>query len=558
MVGSGGSGGAVSAPTSSKKSGSGTGWTNLQNYIGANAGNDAAMGGKIAGKIGDTASQVTTAGQGLSTKATADTAANTVTDQGVIQGLQSDPTKVDKKAFQTQVGATYKGPQDVTAYEEYAQGQQAGSKLNQKLDATKTAEGQGTLLKDIAGENYTRGLQGLDQFILSAGEQGKKSIADTQQQFGNVTNDWAALTGNLNQGFTRARETTEKTAADTSKAFEDVYGATKGAVTKAQDSLQGVNKARQDEVNNLQKMFASDDPKVQGDIAKRLNITPADLYYMRTILGFKPEEIIAYSGDRSLGDVVDPQAKARYEALLGLADRQSEFSFAGSGRGPQGATVKTDVVKAAQDAKAIRDAVTSKAREENDRRLKAQARIQSDIQNGNYTPEVAQATGLTEREFRVATTGQYSSGFDNIPVDFKMTAGRNLTAGDVATPEQRKQWDSLMKVLGSRDKTSLTSTGADNSLATFNVEDVRRAVAQGDATAAERNAMMPKFGQMLSDMNNQYTKLDSTPAGIERRQRLAAFQGALVNPSIPFKDKVKMYEDYQSWSRQNPTQIQVG
>jgi hypothetical protein len=203
------------APQASKPKGSG--FTNLQNYISANAGNDAAMGSRIAGKIGEQASEVDQAKSELVPKVEQDAQKNTVTDTGVISGLQTDPTKVSKEAFQSQRTATYKGPEDVATYQEYGKGQKAKNALKERLDLTNTAEGQGTLLKDIAGQNYTQGLQGLDQFILSAGQEGKKSIADTQAKYGSKITDWDTLTGQLNDKFRQAKQTTAKTAADTQK-----------------------------------------------------------------------------------------------------------------------------------------------------------------------------------------------------------------------------------------------------------------------------------------------------------------------------------------------------
>lgn len=490
----GNSKGDAQAPASGAGKTTRTGWSNLQSYLSANKGNDAALGQRISGKIGEQAQGVEQAKSAITPAAQQDAQKNTVTDQGVIKALQTDPTKVDKKTFQAQSSATYQGPEDVSAYDDYAKGQQSAKTLQEKLALTGSESGQKSLIRDVAGPNYTQGLGNLDQFILSAGEQGKKAITDTQQQYGNVAGGWQSLVDSLNDRLKTAKQTTEDTAAQTRQAYEDAYGKTKGSIQSVADTVAGINTTRKQEATNLQSQFASTDPKVQADLAKRLGISTGDLYYMRDILKFTPQEIINYSGDLSLGDVVNQQDKARYEALLGLADRASEFSFAGSGKGQQGAQVKTDIVKAAAEAKAIRDDVNRRRREENDKRLKLREQIKSDFTAGYYSPLVAEATGLTKREFDIARRGNYLG--EAINLNFQ--PGRDLTDADIATADQRKNWQNLMKVLGSRDKSLNLGTAAPSgapSLLDFDANAVRQAIARGDARAAESAAAQAKAAE---------------------------------------------------------------
>lgn len=473
---SGSSGGVVGqgtqTPQASKPKGSG--WTNLQNYISANAGNDAAMGNKIAGKIGEQAGGVEQAKSALTPKVEQDVQANTVVDTGVIGALQTDPTKVAKDAFKKQSTAVYRGPEDVSSYQEYGQGQKAKSALTERLDLTKSAEGQGALLKDIAGQNYTQGLQSLDQFILGAGEQGKKSIADTQSKYGNVASDWDALTGQLNQKFRQAKETTAKTAADTNKAYDDVFGATTGRIQGAQTKAQQTNEQRRAEVKSIEDAFARGDTQT---IEQRLGIPAGTVVYLRNTLGFTPQEIISYAGDMSLGDFTSPEDVARYQALLDLGDRASEFSFTPSGQGARAVNVKRDIVDAAGQAKAIRDQVVSETARRNEDRYREWVDLDRKIRQGEYDDQVGRATGLSRQEFMAARRGEYM-GEKVDPLNFQR--GKQVNFGDIATDAQRSQWANLMAALGGRDTISLSDNQDEGRAYSFDPTAIKAAVARGN------------------------------------------------------------------------------
>lgn len=459
-------------PQASKPKGSS--WTNLQNYISANAGNDAAMGNRIAGKIGEQAAGVERAKSALTPKVEQDVQANTVADTGVIGALQTDPTKVAKDAFKKQSTAVYRGPEDVSAYQEYGQGQKAKSALTERLDLTKSAEGQGALLKDIAGQNYTQGLQSLDQFILGAGEQGKKSIANTQSKYGNVASDWDALTGQLNQKFKQAKETTTKTAADTRKAFEDAFGTTTGAIKGAETKAQQTNEQRRAEVKGIEDAFTRGDTKT---IEQKLGIPAKTVIYLRNTLGFTPQEIISYAGDMNLGDFTSPKEIARYQALLDLGDRASEFSFTPSGIASQPVNVKRDIVNAAEQAKAIRDQIVSETARRNEARYREWVDLDRKIRQGEYDDQVARATGLSRKEFIAARRGEYM-GEKVDPLNFQR--GKQLNFGDVATDAQRSQWANLMAALGGRDRISLSDTQDEGGAFALDTSAIKSAVARGD------------------------------------------------------------------------------
>jgi|688.fasta_scaffold02085_29 hypothetical protein len=457
-----------------------SGWSNLQNYITANQGNDAAMGQKIAQGIGDTASEVTQAKGSVQGKAQEDIARNTVTDQGVIQGLQTDPTKVSKDSFTSQVGAQYQGPDDVSAYEDYAKGQSARSQLDEKLAKTQTEEGRNALIRGIAGQNYTQGLGNLDQFILSAGQQGKQALQDTRQQYGNTSQDWDNLMGSLNEGFKSARGTTEKTAADTMAAYEQAFGGSTNAIKQAQTRTTETNAQRKKEYGANVAALGDKDAAKRAAAAKRLGIDTAALEYLRGI-GFTPQQIASYSGDLNLGNIVDPKQKAQYEALLSLADRESQFSFDPSKAGQQATAVKTDIVNAGKEAKALRDAKAQAVKDANNKRALEFQRLQDHIARGGiYNDEIGKLTGLTKREFELARRGNYG-GVAIDPSLLSFDEGSKLNLGDVTTDAERKQWTNLMRVLGNRDTTNFADTQQEGGAVRFsNAQKIRDLIAQGE------------------------------------------------------------------------------
>lgn len=536
-----------------------TGWSNLQNYLTANRGNDASMGQRIAGKIGEQAQGVEAARTAIVPAAQQDIARSTVTDQGIIEALRTNPTKVDKDRFQTQAGATYEGPQDVSEYADYARGQQAATGLEERLGLTKTEEGQKALLQDIARPNYSSGLANLDQFILSAGEEGKKSIAGTQQQYGNVAQDWSSLLSGLNEQFRQAKATTEETAAQTQKAYEDVLGATKGGLQQTAATLPGVNKARAEQVTRLQSQFASKDPKVRADLAKTLGITPQVLNYLQNTLGYKPQEIVNYAGDLALGDIVNPEDRARYEALLSLGDRASEFSFAGTGKAKP-VQIKTDILKAAADALALRSGVESRTAAEQKKRKDIADRVMKKVAAGQWDAEVQRETGLTQEDVFLAKQGSVGGGpvrdprqlTAKVAIDtaLKLTPGAALNVGDVATAKERKAWQDLMKILGSRDKLSLADVQKEGSALTANVGQFRGGV-EAARTKSEKQTSINNF---VKKPLTEYELIDNTQTGKQRREKHAQLMEQLKgNDSLD--QKLLAISSYQTWVKNNPTVV---
>lgn len=541
-----------------------TGWSNLQNYIIANRGNDAAMGQRVANKIGEQSQGVETAKAAITPAAQEDITRGTVTDQGVIETLRTAPTRVDKEQYKKQSRATYQGPEDISAYADFAKGQQAAKNLEERLNLIGTEAGQKTLLKDIAGPNYGQGLSNLDQFILSAGEEGKKSIAGTKEQYGATPQAWQTFVEDINARLGGAKQTTERTAEETRKAYEDVFGATKGDIAKTQATLPDVNKQRTAQVTELQGKFASKDPKVRADLAKTLGITPQVLDYLQNTLGYKPQEIVSYAGDLALGDIVDPEARARYEALLNLEDQQGEFSFAGTSR-KDPTQVKKDILEAAASAMKLRDAVTSRTAAEQKKRDETFKRVQEKVAKGIWDQEVFRETGLTREDVEIAKRGSVGGGMVrdlgqfspavSLATALRLTPGAALNVGDIATPEERKAWDNLMKILGSRDKLSLVDVQQEGKAVRANVPEFRKDVEQA-RTESGKQASINTFKSKLS-RPDEYEQVDNTPTGQERKRKKAALQ-EFLSSGASSDQKLAAIQEYEIWTMNNPTIVTVG
>jgi len=184
---------------------SSTGWTNLQNYISANQGQAGKMAETVTGKIGETAQGAIQGKEALSTNVRSDVDKGTVKDQGVIAGLEKDPTKVSKEAYQSQKNASYGGPTDLSSYNEYAQVQKNIGQLGQQLANTESEGGRRALLKDTyARPDYGYGMQALDSYIINASPESQQQIAATKGQYGGLASDWDKtqqdLTGYIGSG----------------------------------------------------------------------------------------------------------------------------------------------------------------------------------------------------------------------------------------------------------------------------------------------------------------------------------------------------------------------
>jgi len=395
------------------KSGS---FTNLMNYVGANAGNDAKMGQAVNNAVKTQADTAQTKTNEWAGKANQQVAANTVQqDTQLQQNLVNDPTKVNKEQLNAQVTARYDGPQradDVEGYTDVRQAynqvdnrvQQAGGDLNQRTG----------LLDEVYNRpTYTGGEKRLDSFILGTGEGGKAQLKNIQDTYGNFRSNFDNASTNVNQQIGTGRDTTVATA----KAAQDAVGAAKNkyqsilelaSTTSATDNA-ARNKEFGDEVSRLTNNFASGDRDSQVEELVRLGLSSEDA--INTVQYGTAQDIFrnfyTYGGDKTAADYVSPEQQAQYAALMDLIGGQVDFNFNRSGVSDPALVRNTPAIDALiAKSRSNKDVVQTKLRAAEE--ASADAKRRADL-------EAAFAAKKRQREINEEAAKNYKNG-GTVPV----------------------------------------------------------------------------------------------------------------------------------------------
>lgn len=212
-----------STPTSTDK---GSGFTNLSQYVNANADQAKGMAEKVTGslrqQLADVPGQVSSFGQTAQKTAQA----NTINKNAPLEGaLKTNPGVLAQdqwnKNFQAQT-AGYKGPNDVTSLAGY---NDIGNKINRLDTAVKDTENPlniGQQLRDAYNrDNYTAGQNTLDNFLATSGE-GAKSLANLRNDYSklNLPQNWQNTVAAGNQALSNAKATTAQTKSDIEAALK--------------------------------------------------------------------------------------------------------------------------------------------------------------------------------------------------------------------------------------------------------------------------------------------------------------------------------------------------
>lgn len=237
----GGGAQAQAAQQASKPSTSGS-WTNLQDYMAANADQGAAVGSQIASNVSGQAQSaedsVNQAASGFQSQVDQNTvqsnadqvkrALGDATSLKAGQALNQD----DLTGFQSQYNANYAGPSDFTKFDGYGQAQEASSKAQQALQETGSEAGRDVLLQDQyknASQNgYTRGEQNLDQLLLETS--GRDALQPLQGQWSGLGSALSDATTRENAAAAGAASTDQATAAAARAALEGANTDFEGAL----------------------------------------------------------------------------------------------------------------------------------------------------------------------------------------------------------------------------------------------------------------------------------------------------------------------------------------
>lgn len=318
-------------------------FTNLQSYLNANAGNNAAAPINI--KIGDLAGKAESDLQ--STQNTFDQqaqAGSTDYNQDLINNAVKDPLKYAGNTdltnqFHAQLNDTYKGPnqlQDITNYS-----RQPGQDIQNYAQQTKNAPGQFQLLQKLVGRpTYTQGEQNLDQLLLQA-PNAQASLNKTYDQYGQELNKFdTAETSATQQAQARAAQAQQASTA----ARTGVNTATSGI----QDPINAAIQAKQAEA-------LRDTQIAKTGISGKTNITQMDPLAqqwgitgstMDALPGLIPDESITNQANFTYGvdptnsqylslrnpnqfnatTMTTPEQQSRLNALAQLGQTQNTFA----------------------------------------------------------------------------------------------------------------------------------------------------------------------------------------------------------------------------------------
>ena len=487
-----------SAPAEARKTGS-AGWSNLQSYITANKGNDADMANKVGEKVDTQATTIADTQSTLGTKANTDIAKSTVKDSGVVGALTSDPTQVDKNAFNAQRNATYKGPNDVTEYQEYAKQQADINKLKGTLENTQSQEGREVLLDDTYKRNdYNKGMKKLDSFILGAGTDSKQKIEGLNQKHAGVETNWNKFNDDIRGAISGAKQATQKTAEDTRKAYEQALGNTSKVVQNAKAATETNNTQRSQQFNQLATDLDSQDPAVRASAMQRAGVDPAVGEWLLA-RGVMPKDLISQTGKAAVGNFLSDKDRNNYAALMGLDDRQVNEDLATKGETDRVFNVDSQRAAKAAEARELQRQINEALPGKQAERKAAFERIQNKLKNKVYDDEVAAVTGLSKEDFDYA--------HKNDQIDYKTTAldlapqlsaGRDLTLGDIANDAQRNRWSELRNAIGINDGFDINDVQDEGQAFNFDKGKLRQQV---DAKRERFNKVVSNFLGGLKKMN---------------------------------------------------------
>jgi len=387
------------------KSGS---FTNLMSYVGANQDSGARMGTAVAGAVKAKAEDATRQTTDWSTNSGTSVAANTVQqDTKMQQDLVNDPTKVDKKAFGAQLGATYTGPNVESDVEGWDGVTQAYNQVDDRVEQSRGGLNQRIgLLEEVYGTSpYSAGEKRLDSFILGTGEGGKAQLKGIQDDYGGFRSNLGTASNLFNGKVSEAKATTKTTAEKMADAVAAAKLKNANILTNATNSANTTNAANETAFNDSQanlKKITGGDRLSQIDALMAAGISREDANLL-----FRQGNAIAAlniisptkAKDKLAGDFISPEEKAAQEALWSLFNETGNFDFSTSPTEDAPVTgsnmpsikelisqsqVKHDTnmaaTKALVDAAAAKSAHEVKLRqEERDRQLAEQARIDKEF-----------------------------------------------------------------------------------------------------------------------------------------------------------------------------------
>ena len=496
-----GAGGAAAAAAAPTHSGS---FTNLNDYVTANAGNDATMGNAVkSGAQGatSTADTALTGFQGDTSKAIE---GGTVRDDGTnakvtaLSTAQTGAAPIDDKQFGRQYNANYKtdgGPQNVASAAGYGD---TNSAVNKVADFHSGVTGdnaaRGGLLNDIyggAGQQYSKGERSLDSFILGSGQQGQQALSDVGASTNGYGDKWSGIKGLLGDQITAA--------GATSQATRD---ATRGAVGTAQTGFQTkfdplTQQAADKTAAGIDQgtALASKD---WGSL-KAAGVSQNALDYLRTHPDANLNGMVNKSSAYGLGDLADAGDATNYgrlQSLIGGAGGVGDTKYTAglAAKGGQDASLNGGQLSTLNQ---IGDADDAMGR---DQWKRDTAYNQAMADAGTFNKSMHNTGGMdpaaVAKEFGISPddlNAMSSYGLD--PTKF-LSKGGALTLGNELGSHDSGQWGKLLSLIGQQPSSlAATQGGAVN----FDKAGFGQAVAAGKQATDDRAAARAAAAKQASD-----------------------------------------------------------
>lgn len=330
--GGGGASGNPSNPSAPTSSGS---FTNLQNYLDANQGNNLA--GQLSGNIQNQIGQANSAQQNLDSNFRSQVDKSTInSDDSLVKSAVSDPTKFTQdpnniNAFQTQLNASYKGPTNLQSDQNnWNSAQQATQNALQQAQAGQTEGGRFALLDQYFGNpSYSQGQKNLDQFLVQSDPNAAGSFNSAYQDAnaaGKKFNDIQAA----DQAYATGAQNATQTAASNAKnaltgAAGNLNTSVSGQQTSdqtAQDQAYQALLAQLGDANQVQQAPSTIADYINTTLGQQEGSLPGSNSF---VYGIDPSKFLSEGGPVSIGAAATADQQAAYNALGQLAGTNSSL-----------------------------------------------------------------------------------------------------------------------------------------------------------------------------------------------------------------------------------------
>lgn len=505
QTGGGTSTGASSATNNPKGTSSGS-FTNLQNYVTANQGNDTQMGQQVQGMVQGAADKADQAGQQFQQNANNTIGSQVVNeDTGLTSRLRSgDTSGVDQDSFTKQYKAAYGGPDSAENFAGYGN----TNKTYQNVDtygqeAAGDSAAHQQLLQDTYARNghqYNQEEQNLDAYVLGTGQGGAQALQNINQNYGNYSQNFQNIAGLINQGVAQAKATDAQTAQDVQQAAQQGFGTLQNRLDAAAHQAELANVGE----GNLNNRLAYGDP----DSLRSQGLTDAAIKYIQQQGGknFNWANLEnQMSGRHTVGDFADANDVGNYQNLMSLVNRAAPGALAAKYAPDQltasnatGPSLKAADVNAANQ---LADLNTSLQQSLGSRQYEAAqqyADLQRDLKSIAGTSNRAEVSTLS-KILGVDPTQLYALTFKEPGLDpssFLKGPGR-FGLGDIASRSQAAQFAQLSNLLGLNP--NLNTTGAKN----FTVDQGTLQALANQAAAAQEAQNAAIMAQTSPDNSNQ-------------------------------------------------------